>query len=183
MWAGYEYWWHQKGEKGTKVWACRALLCSQSKINTTKTAQHASVTVHQLFTELFCSKFLLTRLLEDELERTVFVYLGCIYHLRLQIQIKVLVHHILLPCSTSASTRLVLRVQDIDLSMKKGPSIFNILPNWKPRSREQCSLSCFPHLSLLCFLKVATDLKTRRKHFNIYSYLVLILCQLCLLKP
>lgn len=118
MWAGYEYWWHQIGEKGTTVWACRALLCSQSKINTTKTAQHASVTVHQLFTGLFCSKFLFTRLLADELERTVFVCMGGVGHLRLQTQIKVFVCCVLPSGAASTSMRLASQVQDIHLSMK-----------------------------------------------------------------
>lgn len=66
-----------------------------------------------------------TRLLEDELERTLFVCMGCICHLRWQIQIKVPVCHILLPSSASASTRVVLQVQDIDLSTKKA-QVFSV---------------------------------------------------------
>lgn len=153
-----------KGEKGTNVWACRA-LCSQSKINTTNTAQHASVTVHQLFTGIFCSKFLFTRLLEDELERMVFVCMSSIGHLRLQTQIEVTACSILLSRASSISIRLALQVQDVYLST------FSISYLTDSQGQEKAvPLSCFPHLSLFCFLEVPTALEIRGKHFKNYSY-------------
>lgn len=99
-----------------------------------KTAQHASVTVHQLFKVLFCSEFLFTRLLcnlkwlfhvtagwdlsflQYELERwfcvyVVFVISGCRFK-------SGYLCVIFLSSETLTSTRPVLQAQDIYPSLK-----------------------------------------------------------------
>lgn len=84
----------------------------------------------------------------------------------------------ILPSHALISIRLTLQVQDVHLS----PFSISYLTHSQGQEKA-VPLSCFPHLSLFCFLKVPTALEMRRKHFKNYSYWVLILCQLCLLKP
>lgn len=75
----------------------------------------------------------------------------CICHLRMQIQIGISVCYLSLQWDSDFYQTGITSPRYLPI-LEDRSSIFNILPNWLPRSRG----NCFPSLSLLCCLKVLT---------------------------
>lgn len=173
-----------------------------AQINTTKTAQHASVTVHQLFKGLFCSKFMFTRLLCNLKGLFPFMWLldraGSFYKMNLKEWcLCVSVTSVILGCRFKSASPCDLSFFPLMLQLppdrcyslrtltcperKHKHFQYSAKRTAKVKGR-QCSLNCLLNLSLLCLLRVLTDLETRRKYFKVWSYLPPIFCQWCSLK-